>query len=44
MKATILVRGNFVDWMLRHVRLAGTLAAVVGLVILYAATLGSFQS
>lgn len=30
--------------MLRHRRLAGILAAVVGLVILYAATLGSIQS
>ena len=30
--------------MLRHARLAGILAAVVGLVILYSATLGSFQS
>ena len=30
--------------MLRHARLAGILAAVVGFVILYAATLGSFQS
>jgi len=28
----------------RHARLAGILAAVVGLVILYAATFGSFQS